>query len=334
MSFSCWRPGLALLLTAFAACLLIPGLLAAPSGPTVPGGEVALAQEEGGPVVEVGMWVIDVYDFNYPSGSYVFDFYIYFYWTDANITTINWYVMNGLPSTPATKQLVSNGTDNGTSYEFYRVRADLSYPLEAGDYPFQKVVLPISVEVVNLGDPVELRWQEERSGVDPGFKIVGWRVSDVDYVLTPHEYPFESGTDQATLNIVIEREMIVAVPEMIIPPLIFCLISAFSFLLRMDDSSAFGLRMGLNTSMLITTVLFNLAEQDKMPPTSTVNFYTVFIIGVFIFLAINMVVTILGYVQYNYRHDVERLKVTNRLGILLSISVPVVLIIVILLSVT
>jgi len=95
------------------------------------------------------------------------------------------------------------------------------------------------------------------------------------------------------MDIVIKREMIVAFPEVILPPLILCLVSAFSFLLRMDDSGAFG-RVGLNTSMLITAVLFNLSMQKQIPPTSTINFYTIFITGMFLFLALNLIVTILG----------------------------------------
>ncbi len=306
----------------------------AADGPDIPRTDLTLGDSEtGSPVINIGVWVINVYDFDYPSGSYVFDYYIYFYWSDPNITTINWFMMNGYPSTPATKQLVDSGVENGVHYEFYRVRANLSYPLEAGNYPFEEVALPISIEVVDFNHPVELRWLDNKSGVDPGFKIVGWEVTDVRYSITPHDYSFGTSTDQATMDIIIEREMIVATPQLIIPPIIFCLVSAFSYLLRMDDSGAFGLRVGLNTSMLITAVLFNLSEQDNMPPTSTINFYTIFITGVFLFLAINLVVTILGYVQFNYHKDPARLKRINRYGIVLSIAIPLIVIIMIIFAI-
>jgi hypothetical protein len=285
-------------------------------------------------VIYMGMWVINVYGFDYPTGGYVFDYYIYFFWSDPNITTVNWYMMNGKPSNPITKEMVSNGTEQGFDFEFYRVRADLSWPLEAGNYPFEPVVLPISIEVVNSqnpGNPYQLRWLQNSSGVDPGFKIVGWDVTDVQYTITPHEYPFVE-SPQATMDIVIKREMIVAFPDIILPPLIFCLVSAFSFLLRMDDSGAFGLRVGLNTSMLITAVLFNLSTQNQIPPTSTVNFYMIYITGVFIFLAINLIVTILGYVEYNYHKDPERLRRINRYGVIMSSIIPVIIVVTIILS--
>lgn len=330
--YFCW----AAILTAFVLITIasIP-ITEAADGPDIPRTDLTVGDlETGDPVIYLGVWVINVYDFDYPSGSYVFDYYIYFYWSDPNITTVDWFMMNGYPSTPTTKQLVDSGVENGVYYEFYRVRANLSYPLEAGNYPFEEVALPISIEVVDFSRPVELRWLEDKSGVDPGFKIVGWKVTDVEYSITLHDYQFGAITDQATMDIIINREMIVATPQLIIPPLIFCLVSAFSYLLRMDDAGAFGLRVGLNTSMLITAVLFNLSEQDKMPPTSTINFYTIFITGVFLFLAINLVVTILGYVQFNYHKDPEKLKRINRYGIVLSITIPLILIMVIIFAVT
>ena len=279
-------------------------------------------------VIYLGIWVINVYGFDYPNGNYVFDYYIYFLWSDPNITTVQWYMMNGKPSNPITKEMVSNGTLEGFNFEFWRVRADLSYPLEAGNYPFEPVTLPISIEVVNPdrpGQPYQLLWLEDSSGVDPGFKIVGWEVIDVNYSIVLHEYPFVE-SPQAVMDIVIKREMIVAFPEIILPPLIFCLVSAFSFLLRMDDSGAFGLRVGLNTSMLITAVLFNLSTQNQIPPTSTINFYTIFITGVFLFLSLNLIVTILGYVEFTYHKDPAKLKRINRYGVIVSTSIPILII--------
>jgi hypothetical protein len=278
-------------------------------------------------LINIQLWVINVYGFDYATGSYVFDYYVVFYWTDNNITTVNWDMMNGRPSTPTSRQLVVNTTQDDINIQVYRVRADLSTPLEAGNYPFEPVKLPISIEVINPGYRVDLRWMENNSGVDPGFKIVGWKVINAEYTVSEHPYPTGTNSSQATMDVVIQREMFVAIPELIIPPLIFCLVSAFSFLFRMDDSGAFGLRVGLNTSMLITAVLFNLSMQGKIPPTSSLNFYTLFITAVFAFLAINLIITILGYVEFNYHKDPEKLKRLNRYGVIISTMVPILLLI-------
>ncbi len=287
--------------------------------------DLPLAQDEDAseaPVeMMVGIWIINAYDFDYPSGRYVFDFFIYFLWSDPGISEVNWYIMNGYPSTSATKELVDRKEIDGLFVEIYRVRANLSYSLEAGNHPFEVVKLPIKVEVTSIDRPVQLLWSTQESGVDPSFKIVGWRMKGVEYDVEHRQYPYEIGSYQASMSVLIERELLVAIPQLVLPPIIFCIVSAFSYLLRMDDGSAFGLRFGLNTSMLISAVLFAVAVQNILPPTSTINFYTVFVIGVFIFLASNIVVTILGYVEFNYMDNPQVLRAINRYGVLASVMI-------------
>lgn len=266
----------------------------------------------------VGIWIINTYDFNYPSGRYVFDFFIYFHWADSNISTVPWFIMNGYPTTPATNELVEKKETNGTFVEVYRVRAILSYPLEAGNHPFEEVRLPIQVEVTTINSSVPLQWFPPESGIDSGFKVQGWKLTGVEYSVEHKQYPYEVESYRASMNVVIERDLIVAIPQLLVPPILFCIVSAFSYLMRMDDGSAFGLRFGLNTSMLISAVLFTVAVQNSVPPTSTINFYMVFSIGVFIFLASNIMVTVVGYVEFNYLNHPERLKSINRYGILAS----------------
>lgn len=312
---------IASLSTAFA---LVP-----PAGAEDAAPDLSLAQDEEaveGPLeMTVGIWIVNAYDFNYPSGRYVFDFFIYFLWSDPEIATVNWFIMNGYPSTPATKELVDKREINGTFVEIYRVRANLSYSLEAGNHPFEVVRLPIRVEVTSIDRPVQLHWSPLESGVDDSFMIVGWRMTGIEYDVEHRQYPYGIGSYQASMSVLIERELFVAIPQLVLPPIIFCIVSAFSYLLRMDDGSAFGLRFGLNTSMLISAVLFAVAVQNSLPPTSTLNFYTVFIIGVFIFLASNIVVTILGYVEFNYMGNPQMLRVINRYGILASAIISLVI---------
>ena len=42
--------------------------------------------------------------------------------------------------------------------------------------------------------------------------------------------------------------------------MIFCFIAGVGFLFKMKDDSGFALRIGIGTSMLISTVLFNISE--------------------------------------------------------------------------
>ncbi len=51
-------------------------------------------------VVYVSVCIIDLYGYDYKEGDYIFDFWAIFSWSDDNITTVDWYLMNGYPVTP------------------------------------------------------------------------------------------------------------------------------------------------------------------------------------------------------------------------------------------
>lgn len=88
--------------------------------------------------------------------------------------------MNGLPLSPISKVITGNGTSDGYFFQIWRVRADLSVPLEPKNYPFDEVKLPITIEVLPHGYSTDLNWMPPESGLDPGFKIVGWNVVNVE----------------------------------------------------------------------------------------------------------------------------------------------------------
>jgi hypothetical protein len=284
-----------------------------------------LGRISGNGLVNIGIWVINVYEFNYRGGSYTFDFYMYFFWTDENITSIDWYLMNGMPSGPETKAMVDNGTSEGFRFELWRVRADLSVPLEPKDYPFDEVRLPISIEKVTHEYPYTFNWMTQSSGVDPGFKIVGWSVKQVDYTVNSHQYPMNLTSPQAVMTLVVDKSAFVAFMQTILPPLIFCIVSAFSYLFRMDTDGDFGLRIGVNTSMLITAVLFNISETSNIPPISGFNLYTTFITAVMAFLSITLIVTVFGYVEWKYNKRSDRIKRINRWGAAIALALPILI---------
>ena len=52
------------------------------------------------------MYLIQCYGFEYKTGSDMYHFYVRFLWTDPNIKTADWYLMNGYPAYPGAKLLV------------------------------------------------------------------------------------------------------------------------------------------------------------------------------------------------------------------------------------
>jgi hypothetical protein len=275
--------------------------------------------------VYVSLWLINVYSFDYKSGSYVFDMYLDFFWNDPNIATADWYLMNGYPTYPGAKLLVESNYNGSVYWEFYRVRASLNTPLEPRAYPFDKISLPISIELLPHGYNVSLVWLTDQSGIGRDFKNVGWTQPTFNLTVSQNVYPTQGASPRVDMFIMQSRSVYLAFADTILPPLIFCIVSGVSFLFRMHESNAFSLRVGIATSMLITAVLFNINQQNSIPPTSKLTIYSAFIDSVFAFLAINLIITVLGYVQYNKIHDQAKVDKLNKVGFVFSLAVPTVI---------
>ena len=288
--------------------------------------------------VYVSLWLIAIYSFDFKTGSYTYDFYLYFYWIDPNISATlapetaklgsDWYLSNGYPTYPGAKVLVSSNYNGTVKWELYRVRANLVTPLEAANYPFNRIELPISIELLIDASQASFVWLQNQTGISPAFQNVGWTTPTFELATSTIHYPSGVNTPSADMFVIQNRNLYGAIIETILPPIIFCIVALVCYLLRMHDSSAFSLRVAIISSMLITAVLFNIAVQNNIPPITQVTFYDVFIISVFSFLAISLVVTVAGYVDWVAKADERRVSRINRWGLVVSVAVPLLLLLI------
>lgn len=274
--------------------------------------------------VYIGVWLINVYSFDYRTGSYTFDMYVYYFWTDPHIATIDWYLMNGYPTYPGAKLLVESNYNGTVHWEVYRVRANLNTPIEAKNYPFDVIGLPISIELLPFAYNASLVWLPQDTGISGDFKNVGWNNPTFTLSTSNNTYPLDVTSSRVDMTIRQSRSTYFAFADTILPPLIFCLVSAVSYLFKMHENNAFSLRVGIDTSMLITAVLYNINQQNSIPPISQLTLYTAFIDSVFAFLAINLTVTVLGYVNYTKNQNKPAVDQLNKWGFLFSLAVPIV----------
>ena len=273
----------------------------------------------------IALWLINIYSFSYQQGTYTFDFYVVFFWSDPNIATADWYMMNGYPTYPGAKMLVSSYYNGTVKYEAYRVRATLNTPEEGKNYPFDKINLDIAIELLTVGYNINLVWLPAATGIGSGYVNVGWTKPTFELTNSTSQYPLGVVSPRVDMYVKEQRNTYGAVVETIVPPLIFCIVSAVSFLFQMHENSAFSLRVGITTSMLITAVLFNIAQQNNLPPLTSLTFYDAFIDAVISFLAISLIVNILGYVEWMRNQDKRRVNELNRSGFIASVAVPILL---------
>jgi len=278
----------------------------------------------------IGLYLIQCYSFEYRSGSYTFDFYVRFLWTDPNIKTADWYLMNGYPAYPGAKLLIDENKTGNVKWELYRVRANLNAPIEPTDYPFDRIKLPISIELLTHNYNISLVWFESATGISPDFTNVGWSRPVYELTTSFSNYPLRV-EPRADIVISQDRNFYGAFMKTVFPLLIFCFVSGVSFLFKMKEDSAFALRVGIGTSMLISAVLFNISEQNSIPPVTRLTFYNSIVAAVVSFLALFLIVTILGYEEWKRSQNEKKVERINRIGFLVSLAVPIVILILLLL---
>jgi hypothetical protein len=275
--------------------------------------------------VHVGIHLIDLYNFQYQTGRWTYDMYIYFFWTDPNIPTADWYLMNGYPTYPGAKLLVDQDKNGTVKWELYRVRADLNTPIEPTNYPFDRIHLPVSIELLTHNYPTTLVWMKPETGIDAGFTNVGWSRPQYELSSSVSHYPLGIDSPRADMTVIMSRIPFGAFIKTLFPPIVFCFVAAICFLFRMHDAAAFTLRAGIVTSMLVSAVLFIFAEQGDIPPVSQLTLFHIFMAATISFLALGLIVTVVGYVTWMRTGVKEQVDRVNRIGFVVSIIIPLLL---------
>jgi hypothetical protein len=275
--------------------------------------------------VYLGVWLINIYNFQYLTGDYTFDFYLYFFWVDPNpnITQIDWQLVNGYPITPNAITLIDRNLNSTVKHEIYRVTAHFNTAPNAIDYPFDSIKLEVALDFLTRGNYNNVVWLENQTGIDPGFENSGWKTSNVALTVSSHAYPLDVAVPRASMVITQQRQNLLSSVQALIPPIIFGIVSVFSFLFGLKEVSAVGIRIGLNTSMLVTTLLFNFAASAAIPPASTISFYGLFMLSILIFMVLNLVITIVGVVAWIRYKNEQQVKRINRWGFVLAIGLPI-----------
>lgn len=266
--------------------------------------------------VLVGIYVNGISNFDFGKGAYSFDFYLWFIWTDPNISSMNFEIMNGHPAYANAFQKIIDNTSGDIKEQWFRLRADLFIPPDLNEYPFESGGLKVELEDAVLNE-TELHyvWASDYSGYDGSSVVIpGWRIMDVDYSVGEHAYTFGETYSQATFAIQVERDSLPAAIQIILPPIIFCMVSSLSFFFRETKESNIGLRLGLNSSMIISAVLFYYGQQSTLPPMSSFSIFDELIISVYVFLGLTIAVTVLGVVETDFFRHPRRVNFINRYG--------------------
>jgi hypothetical protein len=267
--------------------------------------------------VNVGIYVISIGNFEFTKGTYVLDFYLMFKWNDQNLSPASFEFMNGRPTS---KEKIYESNINGTSEVWYRIQANLFITPEFKDYPFDTQDLKIIIEDSKYNtSSINYLSMDDVIGVDDQFSIAGWKIRSYDITVTQHDYPWEEQYSQITFTIKLERDAGLTAAKLLLPPIIFCIVSGLSFFFKADKITH---RLGLGTSMLISAVMFHLSQTSSLPPLPSLILIDKIMIAVYAFLASSLFATTLIYIDEEYWKDVDYTKIVNTSGGIITVVLP------------
>jgi hypothetical protein len=267
--------------------------------------------------IHVGVYVISVGNFEYNKGTYVLDFYLVFKWNDQNLTPASFEFMNGRA---ISKEKIFESRTNDSSEVWYRIQANLFITPEYTQYPFDTQDLKLILEDSEYNTSVlSYAPMIDFNGIDKEFTIAGWEIKSHDSTVTDHEYPWGETYSSLTFTVTIARSAGPSAVKILIPPIIFCVVSGLSFFFKADKITH---RIGLGTSMLISAVMFHLSQTSSLPPLPSLILVDKIMIATYAFLASSLFVTTLIYIDDEYWKDVDYTKIVNTSGGIITVVLP------------
>ncbi|MEM0492386.1 MAG: hypothetical protein QXS02_00275 [Candidatus Thermoplasmatota archaeon] len=267
--------------------------------------------------IYVGIYVLSIGNLEINKGSYLLDFYLMFKWDNPDITPSSFEFVNGRP---VSKEKIYEHKNNNTCELWYRIQASLFITPNFDDYPFDTQDLKIIIEdsKYNTSGIVYCPFNDV-SGVDNQFKPAGWNISAYDMSIDEHIYPWGETYSQTVFTIRLSRDTGPTATKLLLPPIIFCVVSGLSFFFKADKITH---RIGLGTSMLISAVMFHLSQTSSLPALPSLILIDKIMIAVYSFLASSLLATTLIYIDEEYWKDVDYTKIVNRVGAFITIILP------------
>jgi len=267
--------------------------------------------------INAGIYVISIGNFEFNKGSYTLDFYIAFRWENQNLSPAGFEFMNGRP---VTKEKIYEEYSNESSEIWYRVQGNLFITPDFSNYPFDAQDLKIIIEDSKFNTSL-LKYiaMDDMLGIDEEFQLAGWETRSYSLTVLEHKYPWDETYSQLLFTIKLVRAAGPNAAKLLLPPIIFCIVSGLSFFFKADKITH---RLGLGTSMLISAVMFHLSQTAPLPALPSLILIDKIMIAVYAFLASSLFSTTLIYIDEEYWKDVDYTKKVNRIGAVITIILP------------
>lgn len=311
----------AVLAFALVAMLSLSPLLALPASADEGLSEVGSAQPSDG-TVSIGIYLLSLSNFDALKGTYDLEFYVYMFWNPDTSSEPNLQVINAMR---VSNETVSRTFTMGGESVWIMYRASLFTTPDVKHYPFDTLSLDIVLEddahdVTN----VTFQWADREQILDPMFQTVGWNQKGMGFNVTEHSYPWGETYSQAHFSLVLERKSISSTANILLPPLIFCFVSFLAFIISPVKESPLMVRLSLGTGMIISAVLFHVAQSSALPPFGEIRQLDIIMISAYMAIALSILVTVLCSVYHTRGAPDAKVLKMNRDGLMIALAAPFV----------
>lgn len=267
----------------------------------------ALADEPPAPApeqvkVKVGIYLLNVGKYELATGTYTVDFYLSLR-SEKDMGDQRFEFTNGrgtldkLIDTPLEK--------------FYRVQGNLMTNVDLRSFPWDAHSLPIVLEhVTRTTKEVVYEVDEEQTGIDKEVRMVGWELKSHRAFVRNHYYPpYKEDYSQFTYVLEVGRVKLAASLKTFLPVLVFLIVTLVSLLLAAEKADT---RIGMNTALLIASVMFHISIQGSLPPVGYLTLADKVLIATYAVIGTTLGVAVLLMRLMNHKQEEEARKLRRR----------------------
>jgi hypothetical protein len=236
--------------------------------------------------IKIGCYVLNIGKFDVITGTYTVDFYLDITADpkESDMGEMKLEFMNGRAA--STDKLIDTPHE-----KFYRIQANLATNVDMHRFPWDTHDLPLILEhSTRAKDELEFELDDKQTGIDPAVTFVGWNLLGFDQKVIDHEYPvYDEVYSQYVYTIHIARIYFVSTLKTFLPVLCFLVISMVSLLVTLEKLDS---RIGMNTAMLIASVLYHLSIANQLPPAGYLTVADKVMVATYSTIGINLIISV------------------------------------------
>ena len=260
----------------------------------------ASASETAKPVptrVKVGVFFISGGKVDFVSSSVALDFYVWLTFTGSSTPQFEFLNSRNFQLSKLEEKMPAPGTN--LNYSIFRCSGIFDQDFGLRNYPFDNFTLQILLEDTEQTIGERLYFPDvAESGIDPLFHLIGWDIDEFRILSREHPYKTTFGDPTSTtketysqveVEMRISRDPRIIFVKMVIPAILFLMISVIGILLPIEQISQ---RISLSVASLFSSVAYHLSLSQGLPPISYLTFVDKMMLGNYFTIFINILLTV------------------------------------------